>query len=57
MPSMLSARQVLAVAESSVMTTTAKLLDAVETIRPVLTEGAPRSEAERVPTSAGYQAM
>ena len=39
------------------MTPTAKLLAAVETIRPILTEDASKAEAERVPTFAGYQAM
>jgi alkylation response protein AidB-like acyl-CoA dehydrogenase len=32
-------------------------LDAVEIIRPILSEGVEKAEAERVPTSAGYKAM
>jgi alkylation response protein AidB-like acyl-CoA dehydrogenase len=39
------------------VTITHKLLDAVEAIRPILSEGVQRAETERVPTSAGYQAM
>lgn len=37
--------------------TTARLLEAVETIRPLLIENAQKAEAERVPSSAVYQAM
>ena len=37
--------------------TTARLLDAVEVPRPILTEDAERAEVERVPSPATYQAM
>ena len=37
--------------------TVAKLLDAVEAIRPILIENAQKAEVERVPTAAVYQAM
>jgi alkylation response protein AidB-like acyl-CoA dehydrogenase len=37
--------------------TLSELLDAVEAIRPILTANADKAEAERMPTSATYQAM
>ena len=37
--------------------TTARLIDAVEALRPILTEDAERAEVDRVPTAAAYQAM
>jgi alkylation response protein AidB-like acyl-CoA dehydrogenase len=37
--------------------TAARLLEAVETMRPILTECAQQAEADRVPGSAAYQAM
>jgi alkylation response protein AidB-like acyl-CoA dehydrogenase len=40
-----------------VTSTTAKLLEGVQTIRPILMEEAQRAETERMPTAAAYQAM
>jgi alkylation response protein AidB-like acyl-CoA dehydrogenase len=40
-----------------VINTTARLLEAVETIRSVLLEDTKQAEAERVPTFTAYQAM
>jgi indole-3-acetate monooxygenase len=39
------------------MTTTADLLNAVESIRPVLADASAAAESERTPTSAAYRAM
>ena len=43
--------------QHNVINTTARLLNAVETIRPILLEDTKKAEAERVPTSTAYQAM